>query len=123
VKGVPEVFENRVISKFVTKEGVTIFRIQGKLILSTVEILRKNLENLLQKEGSKIILNLGEVTVLDSPARDVLAEMAKEAVGKGSVLCFAEMPPAAGRLVNLPELKGVIQRFKTEEEALESLTK
>ena len=111
------------ISKFITKEGVTIFRIQGKLIPSTVELLWKNLENVIQEEGCKIILNFKNVTVLDSQARDQLAEMVKEANEKEGILCFAEMGLAADQMIKLPELKDLIQNFKTEEEAVQNLTK
>ena len=110
------------IHKFVTEEGVTIFRIEGKLIPSTVDLLRKNLENVLQRPGCKVVLTCNRATVLDSLARDELIRLVQEARRKEGRLVFAEMPPAMDRLMRLPEPKDLVQNFRTEEEAVQDLT-
>lgn len=110
------------IQKFVTKEGVTIFRIEGKLIPSTADLLRKNLENVIQEPGCKVVLTLSRTTVLDSPARDELIRLVQEARKKEGRLVFAEMTPAMDRLMRLPESKDLVQNFRTEEDAVRDLT-
>jgi anti-anti-sigma factor len=110
-----------VINKFVTDDGVTIFRLSGKLIASTLDNLKTSLDTVLEEENPKIVLNFKLVNIIDSVAVGLLISRYKIAKKKKSHLKFSDLQPALQRLLALADLDKWLEIYNAEDEAIDSI--
>jgi anti-anti-sigma factor len=109
------------IGKFTTEDGITIFRLSGKLISSTLDKLKTTLDTELNEDNARIALNLKLVNIMDSVAVGLLISRFKTAKKKGAPLKFCELQPAIKKLFSLADLDKWLEVTETEEEALASI--
>jgi stage II sporulation protein AA (anti-sigma F factor antagonist) len=110
-----------VISKYVTEDGVTILRLSGKLIASTLDPLKTALDTILAEEGGKIILNLKLINIIDSVAVGLLVSRFKTAQKKKTAFKFCELQPAIKKLLSLADLDKWLEIYDNEDEARTSI--
>ena len=107
------------ISKFVTDDGITILRLSGKLIASSLDPLKASLDTILEEEGKGVILNLKLINIIDSVAVGLLVSRYKAAQKKDRVFRFCELQPAIKKLLSLADLDKWLEIYDSEDEALE----
>jgi anti-anti-sigma factor len=73
-----------------------------------------------EREFTRIVLNLGEVSRLDSIAMGLLVRYAERMEKRGGGVRLAAPPPFVTNLLNMTRLSGLLQSFPTEEEAIVS---
>lgn len=110
-----------VISKFITDDGVTILRLSGKLIASSLDPLKTSLDAILDEEVKGIVLNLKLINIIDSVAVGLLVSRFKTAQKKEVALKFCELQPAIKRLLSLADLDKWLEIYESEEEAIEAI--
>ena len=110
-----------VISKFITDDGVTILRLSGKLIASSLDPLKTSLDTILEDGGKGIILNLKLINIIDSVAVGLLISRFKTAQKQEVAFKFCELQPAIKRLLSLADLDKWLEIYESEEEALEAI--
>ena len=110
-----------VISKFTTEDGVTIFRLSGKLISATLDKLKSGLDNAIAESGCKIVVNLENADVVDSVAAGLLISRRKMAKKKDGFLEFCGLQPAVEKLFALADLDNPLETHPSEEEAIASI--
>ncbi|MBI5815341.1 MAG: STAS domain-containing protein [Nitrospinae bacterium] len=110
-----------VISKFVTDDGIVIFRLSGKLISSTLDKLKTTLDGALTEDGCKIVINLRQVNIMDSVAVGLLISRFKTAGKKKGFLKFCELQPSIKKLMSLADLDKWLEIYEMEEEAVASM--
>jgi anti-anti-sigma factor len=111
------------VTKFITDNGATIFRVDGKLIYSSVDKLKNGIDSAIEDGASQIIINLKAAHIIDSASVGLLISRSRALKKKGGSFCFCELQPA---IVRLFEIIGADQKpyiFITENEALECFQK
>ncbi len=103
--------------------NVYIIECTGRVILGE-EV--KALESALmtgEREFSRIVLNLGEVSRLDSIAMGLLVRYAERMGKRGGGVRLAAPPPFVVNLLTMTKLSSILPNFPTEEEAILSFLK
>ncbi|MBF0171264.1 MAG: STAS domain-containing protein [Nitrospinae bacterium] len=110
-----------IISKFSTDDGITIFRLSGKLIASTLDGVKTGLDAALAEEKARVVLNFKLVNIIDSVAVGLLISRFKTAKKKKGAMLFTDLQPALMRLLALADLDKWLDIHESEEEALAAL--
>lgn len=107
---------------FSIRENVLIIRLQGELDHHEATILREAWQNKL-KEGTvqHVILNLEEVSFMDSSGIGVLLGRYKEILQLGGELVVCSVNPAIQRIFEMSGMFKIIRLEENEQFALHSL--
>ena len=99
--------------------SAVVFVIDGQVDMHTSPALRSELKSALQAKASPVVVDLGEVSFIDSSGLATLIE-ALQAVSKyGGKLRLARLTPAVKNLFRLSNLTSIFDIRETREEALE----
>jgi len=86
------------------KNGVSIISVSGELTLNTEELFQVRLFSILESSSNKIIIDLNELTFINSAGIDVLETLLKKVSSKNGDL----------RLVNLHhDIKDILRLLKS----------
>lgn len=107
------------VSKFITDNGTTIFRVNGKLIYSSIDKLKSSIESTIEDGVSKIIINLKDTSIIDSASVGLLISRSRAMKKSGGYFCFCGLQPAIVRLFTMIGVDQRLDIFITENEALE----
>ena len=110
-----------IVSKFETEDNITIFRLSGKLIASTVDGIKGGMDSALEDEGAMVVINFKLVNIIDSVAVGFLISRFKTAQKKHSYFRFCEMQPAIKQLLAMADLDKWLEIYDFEEDALGSI--
>ena len=101
---------------------ITILDLQGRATISDGEsdLLRTELERLTASGARKFLLNLAELTHVDSSGFSVIVKVCAELRGQGGDLRFIRPTGRALLAFNVLRLLDLIPTFDTENEALAS---
>jgi anti-anti-sigma factor len=100
---------------------VTVLRLTGRMILEEGEgPLKEHVEALVQKGRIKIVLDMRDVTRLDSAGIGMLVSKFVTVHRHGGVMKLLNLTSHTGRLMSVTKLTGVFECFESEDEALRS---
>jgi anti-sigma B factor antagonist len=104
-------------------DGIVVVDCAGRLVFGeeTAE-LRDWVRALTTKDG-RIILNLGEVTYIDSGGLGTLVALYTTARNSGASIKLARLTPRVGDLLQVTKLLTVFEVYHSEKEAVESFRK
>lgn len=109
-------------SSFTVKENVLVVRLSGELDHHEAVILREAWQNKLSQEDVQhVILNLEDVTFMDSSGIGVLLGRYKEIVQLGGELVVCSINPSIKRIFEMSGLFKIIRLAENEQFALDSL--
>jgi anti-sigma B factor antagonist len=104
-------------------DGIMIVDCAGRLVFGEeTAVLRDQVKGLIS-EGRRIVLNLAEVTYIDSGGLGTLVALYTTAHNAGTSIKLARLTPRVGDLLQVTKLLTVFEVFDTEEKAVESLRK
>lgn len=104
------------------KGKILIVRLRGELDHHTSGNLRTQLEEKIQQEGfTHLILNLKDLSFMDSSGLGVLLGRYKQLAAKKGEMMVCAMNPTISRILELAGIFKIIAAKETEEEALSSL--
>jgi len=107
---------------FIVKEDVLIVRLAGELDHHEAEILREQWQDKMYKNPIKhVILNLEEVTFMDSSGLGVILGRYKEVLQLGGEMVVCSITPSIERLFDMSGLFKIIRLEENEEFALSTL--
>ena len=106
-----------------TANGVTILDIQGKITIGegSAEI-RNTIRDLLQAGKNKILLNMGEVSYVDSSGIGELVSSFTRVTNQGGELKLLNLTKKLQELLAITKLLTVFECFNDEESALGSFS-
>jgi anti-anti-sigma factor len=87
---------------------VTTVKCHGKLVSDTVEELKEVVKTLIP-QGGRIVLDLGDVSLLDSSALGALVGLKVSAINQG--YCMLELANITPRIVDLLRITNLTQMF------------
>ncbi len=100
---------------------VTILDIQGKITIGAGDLaLRQAVQNALGSGATKIVLNLREVTTIDSSGVGELVSSYTTATNRGTTLKLAHLPEKVNDVLTITQLITVFDVYESEDEAVRS---
>ena len=107
---------------FQIKESVLCIRLTGELDHHSAEALRQKVTNYLQTEDIRhIVLNLADLSFMDSSGLGVILGRYKEIKQLGGEMVVCAISPAVNRLFDMSGLFKIIRMEPSEQTALQTL--
>jgi len=102
-------------------DGILIFEAEGRLVMGTVLIsVQEAIETEINSGRARQILNLRQVSFIDSSALGMLVLLHTNAATAGGALKLLHLSPRHLELLVLTKLTGVFEIFDDEQEAINS---
>ena len=102
-------------------EGVSILDLSGKIVLGEGDMqIKERIRDLLSDGQRKVLLNLGDVSYIDSAGLGALISSYATAKREGGQLKLVNLTKRVQDLLAITKLITVFETFDNEKEALES---
>jgi anti-sigma B factor antagonist len=103
------------------REGVTILDLKGKITIGVGDVaLRDAVHEALSAGASKLLVNLKEVSTIDSSGIGELVSAYTTVTNRGGKLRLVNIPPKVGDILQITQLVTVFDIMDDEEEAISS---
>jgi len=103
------------------KEGVTILDLKGKITIGAGDVeLRNAVLQAVNDGAKKVLINLSEVTTIDSSGVGELVSSYTAAKNRGAQLKLVNLPPKVQDVLTVTQLITVFDVYDTEDEAIRS---
>jgi len=103
------------------ENGVTVLALRGPIDVSQAYELRDVLGSLVDGPAARVLLDLGEVSLLDSSGIGLLVTAHRRAVETGAGLVIARPLPPVERVFNMTRTDQLLRIVPTLEEGLAAL--
>jgi anti-sigma B factor antagonist len=105
-------------------DGITILQMEGRIVLGEESnSLRERVKNLLATNKFKIVMNMGEVTYIDSAGLGTLVAAFHSARNQGAVLKLSNLGQKFQEVLQVTKLLTVFEVFDSEAAAIQSFGK
>jgi anti-anti-sigma factor len=113
---------------FISEEEITAYddiklvllNLHGTLELSTVLEFRGRLNNLLSRGQNHIIINLSQLSFIDSSGLTALVTGARSFREQGGVLLISNVSPSIAYTFEITMMEEILSIYSSQEEALQS---
>ena len=103
------------------REGVTILDLKGKITIGVGDVaLRDAIHQALDAGATKILVNLDDVSTIDSSGVGELVSAYTTVTNRGGKLKLVNLPPKVADILQITQLITVFDVYDDEEEALRS---
>lgn len=103
------------------KENVTVIKLSGRITLGSGDVkLRDKLVEELEKGKKKIVLDLGEVSFMDSAGLGELVAAYTSAKRHGAQVKLSNLTKKIDDLLDITRLSSVFETYNSTEEAVKS---
>ena len=102
------------------RDDVTILDIKGKITIGGDLALREAIHQAVNDGAKKIVVNLREVTTIDSSGVGELVSSYTTVTNKGARLKLVNLPPKVQDVLTITQLITVFDVYDTEDEAVRS---
>jgi anti-sigma B factor antagonist len=104
--------------------GVTVLELDGRVVLGEeTNKLRENVKNLVSQGKKKIVLDVKNVTMIDSSGLGALVAAYSSAKSAGASLRLCNLGAHFNQLLQITKLLTVFEVSKTQEEAVSAFSK
>lgn len=101
--------------------GITILEPKGKITIGVGDVaLREAVHDAMDAGSENILINLGNVTTIDSSGIGELVSAYTTVTNRGGKLKLANLPPKVQDILQITQLVTVFDVFSDEEEAIAS---
>lgn len=98
--------------------GVVVVAVEGELDLFTAPLLRDEVRDAIQKDGPSLVLDLTELSFMDSSGLSVLIEAWRLATSEGGVVSLAAPQPPVARILRTTGLDRRIKVYPDVDSAI-----
>jgi anti-sigma B factor antagonist len=103
------------------RDGVTILDLKGKITIGLGDVaLRNAVQDAMSNGATNVLINLQEVTTIDSSGVGELVSAYATATNRGAKLKLANLPAKVSDILQITQLITVFEVFDNENEALRS---
>ena len=103
------------------RDGVTVLDLGGKITIGKGDIaLREAVQQTLEGGAAKVLINLADVTTIDSSGVGELVGCYTTATHKGAKLKLVHLPPKISDVLTVTQLITVFDVYENEPDALAS---
>lgn len=101
------------------RDGVTILRPKGKITIGTAEeALRDTVQRVLDNGAKKILINMADVTMIDSSGIGEVVSAFAKATNRQAQLRLSNLPDKISDILTITQLITVFEIDDTEDEAV-----
>jgi anti-sigma B factor antagonist len=105
-------------------DGVTVLDLDGRIVLGEeTSKLRESVKNLVSQGKKKLVLDMKNVTMIDSSGLGALVAAYSSAKSAGASLRLCNLGAHFNQLLQITKLLTVFEVSKTQEEAIRSFSK
>jgi len=105
-------------------EGINVVQLEGRIVLGEESnALREKVKNLLNENRKKIVMNMDNVTYIDSAGLGTLVAAFHSARAQGAALKLSNLGSKFQEVLQVTKLMTVFEVFDNEESAIKSFTK
>ncbi len=101
-------------------DDVTVLDLQGRLVLDETELFRRRVDDLVQKNRLKVLLNLKDVTYIDSAGVGMMVGKYLSLRRNGGDVKLLHLSPRSHRVMTITKLLTVFEAFDSEDTAIAS---
>ncbi len=101
-------------------EGITILDMQGRFVLDEVDLFRRRIEELIRQKRVRIVLNLKDITYIDSAGVGMMVGKYLSVRRHGGDIKLLRLSPRSQRVMTITRLLTVFEAFDSEEQAIAS---
>lgn len=103
------------------RDGVTILDLKGKITIGVGDVaLRNAVQEVMNGGATNILINLADVTTIDSSGVGELVSAYATAAGRGAKLKLANLPSKVSDILQITQLITVFEVYDSEDEAVKS---
>jgi anti-sigma B factor antagonist len=103
------------------RDGVTILELKGKITIGVGDMaLRNAVQEAINSGATKVVINLRDVTTIDSSGVGELVSAFTTATNRGVKLSLANLPSKVSDILQITQLITVFDVFDSEDEAVRS---
>lgn len=103
------------------RDGVTILDLKGKITIGMGDVaLRNAVQDAINGGATKVVINLKDVTTIDSSGVGELVSAFTTATNRSVKLCLANLPSKVSDILQITQLITVFDVFDSEDEAIRS---
>jgi anti-sigma B factor antagonist len=103
------------------RDGVTILDLKGKITIGMGDVaLRNAVQDAINGGSTKVVINLKDVTTIDSSGVGELVSAFTTATNRGVKLSLANLPSKVSDILQITQLITVFDVFDSEDEAIRS---
>jgi anti-sigma B factor antagonist len=103
------------------RDGVTILDLKGKITIGVGDVaLRNAVQEVINAGNTKVIINLQDVTTMDSSGVGELVSAYTTATNRGAKLRLENLPAKVSDILHITQLITVFDVYDTEDEAVGS---
>jgi len=106
-----------------TKDGVLIIDCSGRIVFGDESSLLRETVKKAVTENNRIVLNLGEVSYIDSGGLGTLVALRTTAQNAGGTIKLTNLTKRVGDLLQVTKLLTVFDVYNSEAEAIDSFRK
>jgi anti-anti-sigma factor len=103
------------------REGVKVVQLRGPIDVSSAMQLRDLLGHQIDSPAARVLLDMSEVTLIDSSGIGILVTAHRRAAGQGAAFALAGANASVGRVFELTRTNKLLQIHPTVDEALAAL--
>jgi anti-sigma B factor antagonist len=103
-----------------TKDGILIFECSGRIVFGEESTLLREKVKKALSENNRILLNLGDISYIDSGGLGTLVALRTSAQNAGGTIKLASLTKRVGDLLQVTKLLTVFDVYDSEAEAVES---
>ena len=104
------------------REGFTILDAKGKITIGAGDVaLREAIQGALDAGSQRVVVNLKEVSTIDSSGIGELVSAYTSASNRGAKLALISLPPKVQDILQITQLVTVFDIFDDEDEAISSM--
>jgi anti-anti-sigma factor len=101
------------------RDGVTILDLKGKITIGMGDVaLRNAVQDAINSGATKVVINLKDVTTIDSSGVGELVSAFTTATNRGVKLSLANLPSKVSDILQITQLITVFDVFDSEDEAI-----
>ncbi len=103
------------------RDSVTILDLKGKITIGVGDVaLRNAVQEAINSGATKVVINLRDVTTIDSSGVGELVSAYTTATNRGAKLRLANLPSKVSDILQITQLITVFDVFDSEDEAVRS---
>jgi anti-sigma B factor antagonist len=106
-----------------TNDGVLVVDCIGRIVFGEESSLLRETMKKAIAENNRVVLNLGEVSYIDSGGLGTLVALRATALNAGGTIKLANLTKRVGDLLQVTKLLTVFEVFNSEQEAVDSFRK
>src|SRR5688572_14730139 len=103
------------------QDGATILKLQGSLTMAGLEKVAKPFDEATHKPGARIVVDLGDVDLVTTPALSMFIAAANSAKRSGGKIVFMHPQPMVDDVIRRLRLDALLPRVHAVEEGIERL--